>query len=65
MSMTSTRGYPMTVERSDLERQDFTAEQIERLERLRAVYPYLEFVDSQQQWQRLVFLKWLWTARDV
>lgn len=47
------------VSRADLEHQGFTNSQIERLEQLRAIYPYVEFVDSDAQWQRLVFLQWL------
>jgi hypothetical protein len=40
-------------------------EQVERLEALRAAYPYIEFVDSAEEWRRLVFLKWLYTQRTT
>jgi hypothetical protein len=43
---------------SDLIAGGFTPEQIERLMELRAAYPYIEFVESHDEWQRLVFLKW-------
>lgn len=46
-------------ERVDLVVQGFTTEQIEHLCRLRAVYPVIEFVESKQELQRLIFLKWM------
>lgn len=36
----------------------FDAEQITRLDQLRANYPYLEFTDTVEEWRRLNFLKW-------
>lgn len=45
---------------AELQRLDFTPEQIARLEALRAAYPVLEFVSS-AEWRRLVFLKWRYT----
>ncbi|MEX2315110.1 MAG: hypothetical protein WD628_05275 [Thermomicrobiales bacterium] len=43
---------------SDLEQNGFSAEQIALLEQLRAVYPFVEFTDSIDEWRRLNFLKW-------
>jgi hypothetical protein len=45
--------------RDQLAQLGFTPDQIERLERLRDAYPFIEFVESGEQWRRLVFLKWL------
>lgn len=48
-------------ERVALVVQGFTTEQIGHLCRLRAVYPVIEFVESEQELQRLIFLKWLYS----
>lgn len=45
--------------RDDLSSAGFTSEQIERLEQLRNHYPYIEFVDSRRQLEKLRFLRWL------
>lgn len=49
----------ITVTRSDLLAEGFTPSQIEALEALRAVYPYIEFFDSRQEIHRLRFMKWM------
>lgn len=54
----STSTMPRVVSSSDLEEAGFTTTQIERLDQLKAQYPYLEFTDSIDEWRRLSFLKW-------
>jgi hypothetical protein len=48
-----------TTTTGDLEHAGFTAREIAQLESLRDVYPIIEMVDSTEQLQRLMFLKWL------
>lgn len=55
---TSSTTMPRVVTHSDLEQNGFSAEQIALLEQLRAVYPFVEFTDSIDEWRRLNFLKW-------
>jgi hypothetical protein len=50
---------------TELRRVGFTTEQIERLVVLRAQYPFLEWVDTDNQWQRLLFLKWRFQHGDL
>ena len=57
MTTSSTR-MPRVVTHGDLELHGFSPEQIGRLDELKAVYPYLEFTDSIEEWRRLTFLKW-------
>lgn len=45
--------------RDDLRDAGFSAEEIERMEQLRDEYPYIEFLDSRKEWDRLRFMKWL------
>lgn len=42
----------------DLELAGFTPTEIDRLHCVKRHYPYVEFTDTPDQWQRLVFLKW-------
>ena len=49
----------VTITRDDLLAEGFTLAQVEALEALRAVYPYVEFLDSRQELQRLRFMKWM------
>jgi hypothetical protein len=53
-----------TTDTTGLVAQGFTAEQIQRLEELRAVYPMIEMVEYIEQLRRIVFLKWLHEHRD-
>jgi hypothetical protein len=53
-----------TVDTLELEQLGFTPEQIARLAALRELYPLIEMVDSAEQLQRLVFLRWLHTTRS-
>ncbi len=48
-----------TMTRADLKQSGLDDEVIDRLERLSEKYPFAEFLDSDAEWQRLVFLKWL------
>ena len=43
----------------DLEVEGLTERAITRLLRLRERYPHSEFVGSEAEWNRLLFLKWL------
>jgi hypothetical protein len=57
---------PRFVTRADLETDGFSPAQIERLEQLKAQYPYIEFTSSIGEFRRLSFLKWrLDTGRIV
>jgi hypothetical protein len=49
----------------DLARLGFAPEQIARLEALRDVYPVIEFVESNEQLQRLQFMKWRIARQQV
>ncbi|RIK45908.1 MAG: hypothetical protein DCC58_05005 [Chloroflexi bacterium] len=49
----------------DLLEEGFSPEEIERLKELRQEYPYIEYVDSGRQWQRLLFLKWRYAKGDL
>lgn len=42
----------------DLAARGFSPDQIARLAALAQRYPLSEFLDSNAEWQRLVFLKW-------
>ncbi|MGA7671080.1 MAG: hypothetical protein WBW04_11715 [Nitrolancea sp.] len=48
-----------TMTRADLKQSGLDDEVIDRLETLSEKYPFAEFLDSDAEWQRLVFLKWL------
>lgn len=60
MAATSTSTTPryVTPTAEDLEASGFSPAQIRRLDELKAVYPYLEFASSVEEWRRLTFLKW-------
>jgi hypothetical protein len=60
MATTSSRITPryVTPTTDDMEASGFTPSQIRRLDELKAVYPYLEFASSIEEWRRLSFLKW-------
>ena len=60
MATTSSRITPryVTPTVEDMEASGFTPAQIRRLDELKAVYPYLEFASSIEEWRRLTFLKW-------
>lgn len=53
-----------TPTREDLADLGFNEDQIQAFEDLRERYPYIEFLDSQREWNHLVFMKWLITRRD-
>jgi hypothetical protein len=48
-----------SVSRNDLLDLGFSDTQINHFESLRAMYPYIEFFDSRQEWQRVQFMKWM------
>ncbi len=48
-----------------LEQMGFTPEQIARLRELRDMYPYIEYMDSRKQWNRLRFVKWLYSRGEI
>jgi hypothetical protein len=43
---------------ADLEQAGFSDTQIDQLDAMARCYPFIEFTDSIEEWQRLVFLKW-------
>ena len=43
----------------------FTDEEAARLRELKREYPFIEYVDSGRQWQRLQFLKWRYEHGDL
>lgn len=49
----------------DLLDAGFTVEQVERLSALKNAYPFIEYVDTAKQWQRLEFLKWRFMQGDL
>ncbi len=49
----------ISITREDLKRDGLSDETIDRLELLRDKYPFAEFLDSEVEWQRLVFFKWM------
>ena len=53
-----------TPTREDLKTEGFSEDQIQAFEDLRERYPYIEFLDSQREWNHLVFMKWLITNRE-
>jgi hypothetical protein len=63
MNNTSLHPTRITTTRSDLLAAGFTTTEIEALTALRATYPYVEFLDSRQELQRLRFMKWM-ISRD-
>jgi hypothetical protein len=48
-----------------LEALGFTPDQIARLRELRDMYPYIEYMDSRKQWNRLRFVKWLYSRGAI
>lgn len=56
---TATQPIQTQITQETLIEDGFTHEEIRKLKALRSVYPHAEFVESQQQWEQLVFLKWL------
>lgn len=56
--MTSPTTLHRIVTIEDLELAGFTSVEIESLQVLKSRYPFIEFTDAPEQWQRLVFLKW-------
>ncbi len=49
----------------ELRERGFTDEEMDRLVVLKASYPYIEFVDSEIHWRRLLFLKWRLESGDL
>lgn len=65
MSAVSLSSQTIEVTADDLLEAGFTAEQVERLVALKSAYPFIEYVDSAKQWQRLEFLKWRYQQGDL
>jgi hypothetical protein len=49
----------------DLQELGFTESQIASLIALKSAYPFIEYVDTSRQWQRLQFLKWRYQNGDL
>lgn len=65
MSSASLRLTKETISIEDLESLGFTADQILALTALRAAYPFVGYVDTASQWQRLLFLQWRYRHGDL
>ncbi len=52
-------GYANPLHREDLKREGFTDQQLDTLERLRAIYPYVEFLQPDEV-RRVQFVRWLY-----
>jgi hypothetical protein len=65
MSAASLSSRTDEVTAQDLLEAGFTDEQIERLTALKSAYPFIEYVDTAKQWQRLEFLKWRFKQGDL
>jgi hypothetical protein len=50
---------------TELAQAGFTEEEATRLRELKREYPFIEYVDSGRQWQRLLFLKWRYEQGDL
>jgi len=59
----STRTHTVTVD--DLVEVGFSDEQITRLAELKDCYPFVEYVENANHWQRLLFLKWRYDNGDL
>ncbi|MEZ4521309.1 MAG: hypothetical protein R3A46_06660 [Thermomicrobiales bacterium] len=51
--------------REDLLAEGFTTKQIEALEALKSICPYVEFFDSRKEIERLRFMKWMITRKSA
>ncbi|MCS7050209.1 MAG: hypothetical protein NZL87_01185 [Thermomicrobium sp.] len=59
---------PRPEEQADLlrlEQLGFTREEIARLCELRELYPYIEYMDSRKQVDRLRFVRWLYARGAI
>jgi hypothetical protein len=56
---------PDEVTEDDLKEAGFSASEIEHLKSMREMYPYIEYVDSRQEWHRLRFVKWLYHQGQI
>lgn len=65
MSLGTLSTQPVSITVEDLAEVGFTAEQIEKLSALKACYPFVEYVDNGNHWQRLLFLKWRYDNGDL
>lgn len=64
-SATAQRPPQRVPEIADLIEGGFTDTQIMHMRSLRAAYPFVEYVDSRRQWERLQFLKWRFMEGDL
>ena len=56
---------PSEMQELTLEQAGFTQEQIQCLRDVREMYPYIEYIDSQREWHRLRFVKWLYLKGHI
>lgn len=56
---------PALITADDLQDQSFSPKSIKRLLELKAVYPFVEYTDTNNQWQRLQFIKWRYQHGDL
>lgn len=55
----------ITVTRSDLLAAGFTTAEVDALEALRPICPYIEFFDSRRELEHLQFMKWMINREPV
>ena len=56
---------PDEITEDELREAGFTDEQIDQLKNVREMYPYVEYIDSQREWHRLRFVKWLYHQGQI
>ena len=49
-----------SVTETELRQHGFSENEIAHLRTIREMYPYIEYVDSRFEWNRLKFVKWLY-----
>ena len=62
---TSVYPRPEEVTENDLRDAGFSETQIDEFKNMREMYPYIEYVDSRQEWHRLRFVKWLYHQGQI
>lgn len=56
---------PDEVTEDKLREAGFDDEQIAQLRSMSETYPFIEYVDSRREWQRLRFVKWLYHQGQI
>lgn len=56
---------PDEVTEEQLREAGFDDAEIGQLKSMREMYPYIEYVDSRQEWHHLKFVKWLYHQGQI